>query len=148
MKGICSVCGCTESNACVSADSWTCYWVSSEEDLCSYCYENELHLENNSEEKRTKLLTKIYKHGEFRLRKALYRSLSIQNGQLLYFYLKDGNLIISKSKENQEQSITRTLGHSGKLTVPKCFRDQLQIVKGTTLRTTISESGEIILQKT
>lgn len=31
----CRVCGCTETNACVSKRHGACWWV--EEDLCSHC---------------------------------------------------------------------------------------------------------------
>lgn len=43
MKGVCSVCGCTEDNACVT-DTGPCSWVT--EDLCSACADviPELHL--------------------------------------------------------------------------------------------------------
>ena len=36
-KGRCRICGCTENNACMSADHGSCWWMSKEEDLCSHC---------------------------------------------------------------------------------------------------------------
>lgn len=35
--GICSVCGCTETNACVDVDYGACWWTDDEETLCSHC---------------------------------------------------------------------------------------------------------------
>ena len=31
----CKKCGCTDEDACLNADGYTCAWV--EEDLCSFC---------------------------------------------------------------------------------------------------------------
>lgn len=48
MKGLCKVCGCTDLNPCTAFDNWFCYWTNAEEDLCSFCLEEEnKHIETN-----------------------------------------------------------------------------------------------------
>ncbi|WP_218571298.1 hypothetical protein [Paenibacillus oralis] len=36
-RGICQICGCTDTNACVT-EAGPCFWVNEEHDLCSTCY--------------------------------------------------------------------------------------------------------------
>lgn len=37
--GICKICGCTDTNACVHPDFGACWWVDDDHELCSHCVE-------------------------------------------------------------------------------------------------------------
>lgn len=36
-KGVCSICGCTENNACTNPKHGNCWWVNEEQTVCSHC---------------------------------------------------------------------------------------------------------------
>ena len=39
MKGTCKICGCTEYDPCIHPDFGACWWINSDQDLCSHCIE-------------------------------------------------------------------------------------------------------------
>jgi hypothetical protein len=39
MAGICKICGCTDTNACVHPELGPCWWLTPDKDLCSHCVE-------------------------------------------------------------------------------------------------------------
>ncbi|MEF9966869.1 hypothetical protein [Anaerorhabdus sp.] len=38
-EGVCRVCGCTYYEPCIDEDCNTCSWVTTDETLCSFCFE-------------------------------------------------------------------------------------------------------------
>ena len=40
-SGVCEVCGCTDTEACIGTDGNPCHWVDMEHTLCSSCSEED-----------------------------------------------------------------------------------------------------------